>query len=379
MRGHIKKRGENWSVVIELPRDTITGKRKQKWYTVKGNKKDAEKFLTKKLQELDTGLLINTKKIKYSEYLDYWLKESCIKNLKQTTIDGYKHNIERHIKPFIGNVFLEQLKPLHLQDLYSKKLENGKLNNEGGLSNKTVLTIHRIIHRSLEQAVKWELVVRNVADSVQPPKPKKYIAKFLNEKEINTLIEKSKSTNLYIPIIIAIYTGMRRGEILGLSWDNIDLKKGIIKVNRTLSSTTQGLQFSIPKTESSNRNIYIPNVLIKELKKHKIKQNQNKLKYGNLYIENNLVCTLENGNIINPKNFSRDFHKLLKNNNLTLIRFHDLRHTHASLLVKLGIQPKVISSRLGHSNINITMDLYSHVYTETDKSIANMFEKLLIS
>lgn len=379
MRGHIKKRGKNWSVIIELPKDTITGKRKQKWFTVEGNKSDAEKFLTKKLLELDTGILIDTKKMKYSEYLDYWFKEVCIKNLKQTTIDGYKHNIENHIKPIIGNIYLDKLTPLHLQNLYSKKIDNGKLKKEGGLSKKSVLTIHRIIHRSLGQAVKWQLIARNIADSVEPPKPDKYKAKFLNEQQLNILIDKSKDTKLYIPILIAIYTGMRRGEILGLKWENVDLKNGIIKIKQALYSTQNGLEFSTPKTESSNRNICIPEFLIKELKRYKTRQDKNKLKYGNLYKDTGAICTLENGNLINPKSFSRDFHKLLENNNLPLIRFHDLRHTHASLLVKLGVQPKIISNRLGHSNISITMDLYSHVYTESDKSVANMFEKLLIS
>lgn len=378
MRGHIKKRGENWSVIVELPKDTITGKRKQKWFTVKGNKKDAEKFLTEKLIELDTGLLIDTKKMKYSEYLDYWLKEICIKNLKSTTLDGYKHNIENHIKPIIGNIYLDKLTPLHLQNLYSNRLESGRLKKEGGLSKKSVLTIHRIIHRSLEQAVKWQLIPRNIADSVEPPKPQKYKASFLNEKDINKLIDISKDTKLYIPILIAIYTGMRRGEILGLKWENVDFEKGIIEIKQALYSTKNGLEFTTPKTETSNRNICIPDFLINELKKYRIKQNKNKLKYGNLYVDTGVVCSLENGDVINPKNFSRDFHKLLENNNLPLIRFHDLRHTHASLLVKLGVQPKIISNRLGHSNIAITMDLYSHVYIESDKSVANMFEKMLI-
>lgn len=346
MRGHIKKRGDNWSVIIELPKDVVTEKRKQKWYTVKGNKKEAETFLTEKLRELDTGMLIDTKKMFFGEYLDYWITEVCEHKLKTTTLEGYKHNIERHIKPILDHILLEKLTPLHLQQLYKNKLEQGRLKGEGGLSNKSVLAIHRILHRTLEQAVKWQLVVRNVADCVEPPKPKKYEAKFLDEKQVIELQEISKSTYLYIPILIAIYTGMRRGEILGLMWQDIDIKKGMIRISHSLNSTKNGLELSTPKTNRSIRSIAIPQIVIKELKRHKIRQKQNKLKYGSSYQDSDMVCTLENGEMINPKNLSRDFHKMLESNNLLVVRFHDLRHSHASLLVKLGVQPKVISERI---------------------------------
>lgn len=379
MRGHIKQRGKTWNVIIELPRDVVTNKRKQKWYTVKGNKKEAEKFLTEKLRELDTGVLIDTKKMKFAEYLDYWIKEACENKLSITTLDGYKQNIEKHIKPYLGNLELEKITPLHLQNFYTDRLKNGRLNGKGGLSNKTVVTLHRIIHRALEQAVKWQLTIRNVADSVELPKPKKYKASFLNEKQTNILIEKAKKTDIYIPILIAIYTGMRRGEVLGLTWSNVNFDKGYILVDKALYSTSKGLEISSPKTEKSIRKIAIPKTLIKELKSYQIKQMKNRLKLGTLYQENNMVCCNNDGTFINPKSFSRKFHSLLTTNNLPLVRFHDLRHSHASLLVKLGVQPKVISERLGHSNISITMDLYSHVYEETDKEVANMFEKLIVS
>lgn len=170
---------------------------------------------------------------------------------------------------------------------------------------------------------------------------------------------------------------MRRGEILGLEWKNVDLSKNNIMILQTLYSTSKGLVFTTPKTDSSIRKIAIPQFLSNELKKYKINQAKNKLKYGNNYTNNDIICTNDIGDLINPKSFSRNFHKLLKDNNLPLIRFHDLRHTHASLLVKLGTQPKEISSRLGHNNISITMDLYSHIYEETDKEVAKAFNNIL--
>lgn len=378
MRGNIRQRAKNsWTITIELPKDEITNKRKQKYYTVKGNKKEAEKFLTEKLRELDTGLLIDTKKMKLGEYFDYWLKEYCYNNLTINTIEGYEQYIEKHIKPVLGNIELEKLKPLQLQNFYSEKLERGKLNGKGGLSKQTVRTLHRIIHGALTQAVKWQLLARNVADCVEPPKPQKYEAKFLNDEQTNLLIEKAKKSDIYIPVIIAIFTGMRRGEVLGLNWQNVDFEKGYIRVVQELSCTKQGLMILSPKTKKSIRNIAIPDMLVRILKKHKAKQNENRLLLGREYQNIDMVCTYPSGKLFYPKRFSVKFHELLRKNNLPVVRFHDLRHSHASLLVKLGIQPKLISERLGHSNIGITMDLYSHLYEEADKEVADAFGELI--
>jgi integrase len=157
----------------------------------------------------------------------------------------------------------------------------------------------------------------------------------------------------------------------------VDLENGNIKVVQALCDTKEGLKFLPPKTKKSIRDISIPKTLVKILKKHKIKQLENKLRYGEYYQNTNLVCCYENGQAFNPKRFSHKFNDLLTKNELPVVRFHDLRHSHASLLVKLGIQPKIISDRLGHSNISITMDLYSHVYKDTNKEVANMFDTLI--
>ena len=169
-------------------------KRVQKSYTVYGTKKDAERFLTEKLRELDTGLLIDTKKIKYNDYLDIW-EAKTFKNLEITTIEGYKSKINKHIKSYLGNLYLEDIKPLHLQNFYEILSDNNKL------SNRSILSIHRIIHSSLKQAVKWQLIYRNVADFVEPPKAKKYNAKYLTDKQTEELLKVAKNTAIKIPIV----------------------------------------------------------------------------------------------------------------------------------------------------------------------------------
>lgn len=371
----ISKEKKSWKVRIELPKD-INGKRKQRSYTTYGTRKDAEKFLTEKLRELDTGLYIDTKKMKYSEYLDYWIQET-FNNLEITTKEGYIQKIEKHIKVNIGNLYLEDIKPLHLQSLYNKLLVSGKLNGKGGLSSRTVLSIHRIIHSSLEQAVKWQLIIRNVADCVEPPKAKKYKASYLSDEQTEKLLQVAKTSDIYIPIAIAIYTGARRGEVLGLNWDNVNLEKGYIKIVNNLCATNNGLIIKQPKTSNGIRTIAISNTLVKILKAHRKKQLENKLLYGKEYKDSNMVCCYNDGHLFNPKRFSAKFNEFLEKNNLPIIRFHDLRHSHASLLVKIGIQPKEISQRLGHSNIGITMDLYSHLYDDMDREVADKFDKLI--
>jgi len=366
----ISKIKRSWKVRVELPKDNITNKRRQKSYTVYGTKKDAEKFLTEKLRELDNGILVENTNMNIKEYLKFWLQNSCKKNLSINTYEEYELKVNKHIIPYLGNIKLDKLKPLQIQNFYALKLEQG-------LSERTVISFHKIIHRALEQALKWQLISINVSNGVEKPKVKKNKVDILNEEELKELLKIAQNTKLYTPIFIASYTGMRRGEVLGLTWKNVDLKNNVIKVEKTLSATKQGIVFTEPKTETSKRSIAISKDISQILKKVQVEQLKDRIRLGHLYQNNDLVCCNDNGDFINPKNFSRDFHNLLKANNFKIIRFHDLRHTHASLLVKLGVHPKEISNRLGHSDIQITMNLYSHIYEETDKETANIFSKLI--
>ena len=371
MRGHITQRSKDkktWSIVIEL--NKVNGKRKQKWYTVYGERSEAEKFLTEKLRELDTGTFVDSKNISVKQYFDYWYEQHCLSQLSPTTYESYRRNLDNYILKDLGNIRLENLQPMHLQTFYTKC-------SKKGLSNKTILYFHRIIHCALKQGMKWQFITRNVADCVDTPKPKKYNAKFLDSNEVSKLINACINTDIYIPIMIAIATGMRRGEILGLNWENVDLNSGIIKVSQALYPTKEGLVILPPKTESSVRDISIPLTLINILKDYKEKQNNFKKCLGNEYNINNLVCCTIEGKAIHPTTLNHKFNNLLKKNNLSIVRFHDLRHSHASLLLKEKVSAKVISERLGHSNVNITLNLYSHIYKETNMEVANTFDKFL--
>ena len=377
-RGSIRKlKKENtWQISFELPKDELTGKRRRKYYTFHGSKKEAEKFKTQKLSELDNGILKTTEKIKFVDYLNYWI-ETMENMVKKTTIEGYKHYIDKHIKPAFNNVYLQDLKKEHLQCFFNNKLKNGRLDGKGGLSSKTIKNIYVIVHQVLEMAYNSDLINKNVSNGLKLPKVKKYEANFLSKKPLMEILEKSKGTEIYIPIALAIFTGMRRGEVLGLSWNNVDFENKIVKVEQQLQEINGKLEITTPKTESSIREVYIPNIFVEILKRYKVEQDKRKLKLGKSYKNDiNAVCTYETGELFNPKTFSRKFNRFLKKNNLPEIRYHDIRHSHASLLFSQNIQDKFISQRLGHSSTTTTKEIYTHLYEKDKKEVGKIIEKI---
>lgn len=379
MKGCIFKRGKKYSVVIELGRDN-NGKRIQKWFSGYKTKKEAEKALVTILHQIETNTFINPEKITLAEYLRQWMHDYVEPNLAPKTIDGYKVNIEGHIIPSIGNIPLQKLQPIHIQQFYRSKLENGRLDDKGGLSAKSVLYIHRVLRKALSNALKMQLIPRNVADAVELPKAKTYYAKFLNEKELKKLLNTLKNTDIYIPVLLASCLGLRRGEALGLQWKDIDFENKTISVIRALLPSIGGTPiFHEAKTKTSERTIVISDSIIFELEKHRNKQQRYRKLLGNAYKDYDLVTCLNNGSPINPASFSHTFARTLKKHNLRHIRFHDLRHSNATLMLKHNISPKVASERLGHSKINITLDLYSHVLKEMQEEAANKIDNAIFN
>lgn len=370
-RGSIQKRGNSYRVVIDCGKDLTTGKRIQKTYTVHGSKKDADKFLTEKLRELDTGVLCTGKDMLFSDYLDYWFENYCKTNLKATTCQGYIQKINHDIKPILGKIKLQELSPLQIQQFLTLKLKEGK-------ATRTVRQFRAIIHSALEKATSWRLVALNGCSNVEAPKLDAIDYTILDKEQIIQLVQCSQESDFYIPIMIAIYTGMRRGEICGLQWDCVDLENETISITRALYNIKEkGLIFDSPKSKKSNRKISISKTLVDILKQEYEKQKELAIQLGSEYKHNNLVCCQPNGDFINPDRFNPNFKKILETNNLPNVRFHDLRHSHASLLLAQGNQLKVISDRLGHSTIGITADIYTHVYDCTNKEVADNFDALL--
>lgn len=367
---HKLKNGKNcWRVVIEHGIGS-NGKRKRIYKNVSGTKRDAEALMAKLLSELNTGSYIEPSKLTMTEYLRDWMNSYVRPNLSPTTVDSYNVNVEKHLIPYVGHILLQQLKPLHVQNLYSDLLSNGRTDGTGGLSAKSVLYIHRNLHESLEHAVKMQLVSRNVAALVTLPKAKKYHAQVYTPEELNHLLKVAQGTDMELPIYLAASLGLRRGEILGLLWSNVNIIDKKITISNNLVPTSNGNINKAPKSVSSSRTIELPDGLIPILKRHSALQARNRLKLGSGYHTGNYVYCQTDGSPYCPGYLSRKFNAFLKKHKLKQIRLHDLRHSHATLMLACGVPAKVASERLGHSNIAVTLDLYSHVLDSMQKDAA---------
>lgn len=381
---HFRQRGNSWSVVIDIGYDEETGKRKQKWISGKTKKEVKEKAI-KILNQVNEGTYIEQSSLTLKDYLKNWLNDYAKTNTAPKTYEGYEHIINIHIIPTIGHLTLDKLKPLHIQKYYTEKLKSGRIDGSGGLSAQSVLHHHRLLKEALQQAVKWQLIVRNTADAVEPPKPDRYEMSILDAEQIKLLLNELNTLMLdenigyYAPpIIFGIYTGMRRGEILGLREKDINFENKTAAVCQTLQRVDGiGLFFKDPKTPKSRRSVSLSSSLLEMIQKVKLSNAKNKLKAGPVYQDNGLIFCQPNGKPIEPSELGRVFSKLLKQCNLPKVRLHDLRHTHASLMLQQGVHPKIVSERLGHSTIGITLDIYSHVLPNMQEEAVNKLDELI--
>jgi integrase len=377
MPGHLEKRGKNsWTIVLEMGRDPATGKRKRVKRSFKGSKPDATKEMVRLLHELETGLYIEASGLTFANYLNKWLADYAKNKVTPKTFTRYKEIVFKSVIPELGQIYIEKLKPLHLQNYYTKMLENGRKNGEGGLSPTTVLQHHRILHKALEMAVKWQIVPRNVADAVEPPKKAKKEITPLNEEQVKALINSATETQYFPQVVLAVFTGMRRGEIYGLRWRDVNFESGTITISQAAQYTTEsGLFYKEPKSCRSRRTIDVSKYVLEVLKKVKVDQNKARLAFGEHYHDSgDLVFTQPDGRPQHPDSISSWFPLFMEKNDLPKIRLHDLRHTHASLLLKNGESLKLICDRLGHSGIGITSDIYTHLMPGMQKSAAEKLE-----
>ena len=377
MKGHIRPRGKNkWSIVVELPRSG-DGKRKQKWFSVEGRKSDAQKELRKVLLQLDEGTFTDPGSMTIGQYLDHWLDNHATNRVSPLTLQRYRRIVDQQLKPAFGGVKLRELRPTHVQRHYADALKSGRKRKKGGLSPTTVRQHHLILRHALKCAVKERLISWNPTDAVDSPRPVKQEIDVLTEEQTKTMLEVAHSSVAYVPVLLAATTGMRRGEILGLKWADIDFKKKTLSVRRALEQTKGNLRFKEPKTRSGRRTIALPHMTLEGLRGHKKEQATRRLQLGPVYKDEGLVCPSPTGGPWKPDSFSSTFRKLRERVPVPTIRFHDLRHSHASQLLKAGVHPKVVSERLGHSTISITLDLYSHVLPGLQEEAAERIDAAL--
>ncbi|WP_026975842.1 site-specific integrase [Alicyclobacillus contaminans] len=373
MRGHItrKKGSKKWYIVIDV-RDE-NGKRHRKWISGFNTKREAEQALPRVLQEYESGLYAPVQKETVETYLHRWL-EVKKPQIAYGTYRKYEWLIRKHIIPKLGRIELQKLRPMDLQKFYTL-LRTG----DNALSSRSTLHAHRIIHEALERAVKWGLVPRNVADAVEPPKADRYHASVWTVEQAALFIEHTrKSESRFWPVfVLAITTGMRKAEILGLQWPDVDMERGYISVQRTLDYVKKQPVVKELKTDRSRRYIALPSQAVEALRAQRTMQAQDRLLIGPGYKVSDWVFTNELGEPLSPNSVNTAWYRALQNVNVPRIRFHDLRHTHASLMLQQGVNPKIVSERLGHATVQITLDTYSHVLPGLQREAADQFGDLL--
>jgi integrase len=365
MSGHIEQiRKGYFRVVVEAGRDPATGKRKRIVRYVEGRKADAEELLAKLQVDYKEGNYVEPNKITVGEWLDIWLNQYKKIDLKPSTWESYEVIIRNHLKPAIGALYLQDLRPEHLQKLYNDKVNEGK-------SAQTIHHIHKVIHSALDQAIKNKLIINNVSEAVTLPKIKRKEIKVLTIEEQEKFLEVIKEDRLGPAFLMLLGTGMRRGELLALTWQDIDFEKGTVFIRRNMVWTKEGPVFQEPKTEKSKRIIPLPSAVLESLKKHRERMFQEGF-YG---LDKQVFCSAT-GTYIIPRNFNRKYQELCKKAGIS-INLHALRHTFATRLLEAGENLKVVQELLGHARVSTTADIYSHVSQDIKKEAVNKINDLL--
>jgi integrase len=299
--------------------------------------------------------------------------------VRPTTWQSYAGTIEQYARPALGGIALQRLNAAQLNSFYADLLTAGRRDGKGGLSPRTVRYVHTILRKALADAVRWNVLVRNPADAATPPSPRTPEMHVWSAREARQFLEITSGDGLRALWLLALTTGMRRGELLGLKWGDVNLDSARIAVQRSLSVLKGVAVESEPKTRRGRRSISLDTSTVAALREHRRKQAREKLLVGAGYIDGDFVFAAALGPPLHPDSITNKFQRLTSNTGLPRIRFHDLRHTHATLALAAGIHPKIISERLGHASISVTLDTYSHAVPALEEQAAEDVARLLFA
>ncbi len=368
--GSIFQRSDGrWSGVVE--KDSLDGKRHRK-YIYGRTREEVHERLTVLLRNKQQGLPIPDERVSLEHYLNRWLEDVVKPSVRTSTFIRYDGDVKYHFIPALGKIPLAKLTPQQLQNFYTEKAREG-------CAPQSILNMHRVLHSALKQAVRWNLVARNVTEAVTPPKIRRREMHTLTPPEAKQLLEAAKGEPLDALYVLAVTTGMRQAELLALRWRDLDLEAGALEVRRTFSRGENGTRVETePKSAKGKRRITLAAMATDALRRHRIAQAKERLAAGRDWKDQGLMfCTAVGSPIEQSNLLRRSFWPLLAKAGLPRIRFHDLRHTAATLLLAQGVHPKIVQELLGHSQISLTLDLYSHVLPTMQEDAAKKMEKLL--
>jgi integrase len=381
LRGHLRRRDRRkktagkkapcttWQLVVEGERDA-DGKRAQHYRSFRGDKSDAEQALRDFIKEIETGI-VGGDQLTVAEFIEKWLAHQGARTRPSTTA-RYRDLLEFLVIPKIGSRKLSQIRPIHIQQVYDMASKTGNRRTGGELAPKTIGQLHRVLSGALKRAYAWQLIATNPCAAASPPRSARREMRALDRDESLRLIDAASGTRLFVPIVLSIAVGFRRGELLALTWADVDFEQGTVSVSRTLNSD---LSFGEPKTAAGRRTVGMPPTAMAALKSHRAKQNSERLR-ADYYDDQGLLFADPFGGPWKPDSITTLFRSICKRAGVGVLRWHDLRHTAASLMIAAGLPPTTVASTLGHANPGVTMSIYAHMLKGAEKAVATAMENV---
>jgi integrase len=359
MKGHLRERSPgHWAIILDV-RDPRTGARKRRWHSFEGTKRKAQIECARLVLETQKGTLVDPTRETLAAFLERWI-EHMQGQVSPRSLERYAELCRKNLAPLLGGLALAKLQPAHISEAYAKALASGRRDGKGGLSPRTVTHMHRVLREALQQALAWQLLARNPADAVKPPKVERKQLSTYDIQQTAELLEGLRGNRMFIPTVLAGLCGLRRGEIAALQWKHIDIERRQIAVAQSAEQTRAGVRYKPPKSGRA-RTVAMSDTVTAELRAHRVAQAEGLLNLGVRLSENTFVVARADGSPLQPNSLSHEWVRQIGKIGLPRIRYHDLRHAHATHLLLSGVHPKVASERLGHSKVGITLDLYSHV------------------
>jgi integrase len=358
MKGHIRERSPGrWAIVIDA--HDADGKRRRRWHSFKGTKREAQIECARLVAAIDAGTHVDPSRETLTSFLERWI-EHMQGQVSPRSHERYAELCRRNIAPLLGGTVLTKLRPEQISAAYAKALTGGRRDGQGGLSPRTVTHMHRVLREALQQALRWQIITRNPADLVKPPRVERKQMNALDAEATAGMIEAARPYGAFMPILLAALCGLRRGEIAALRWRSVDLEAGQLSVVASIEQTKAGCREK--ETKSGRvRTVALPATVIEELRRYRVEQAQALLAAGVRVTSDHPVIMQADGSPLQPNSIGHAFMMFLRATGLRRIRFHDLRHSHATQLLAAGVHPKIASERLGHAKVGTTLDLYSHV------------------
>lgn len=371
MRGNITRRGKHsWRIKIDLDRGD-DGKRRTIYRTVRGKRAEAETEMSAMLHDHARGDFVESTRTTFAEHARKWLATQASK-VAPKTHERHTEIVEKHLVPALGAHRIQKITATMIDAYYATALIDGRRNGKGGLSAQTVVHHHRVVYAVLKHATRKRAVTRNVAQEADPPTPDKRDVQALDEAQTARVIIAAEGSIWYAPLLISASTGLRRGEVLGLRWRDVDLERAKIHVAQVLQQVGKKVITKEPKTPGSRRAVALPTFAVEALRRHRAAQAEQRLALGVPRDDVAFVFADALGEPLKPSNMTKAFERIRVKARVPRVSLHALRHSHASHLLKSGVNPKVVSERLGHSKVNITLDLYSKVLPGLQEEAADI-------